>query len=149
MARTTYQTYLMYKATAEAEDYDKLIDIIDFPDTKGDPDMVDITTLSDDTEKQLTGITRAESKQFTANYSKADYIKLLALEGQTLPYALYFGADATGKPDGHDGIFESLGTLSVTVVGGGVNDSVKLRITLALQGKLEITTTEEEEEEEP
>ena len=138
MARTTYQTYLMYKPTAEAAEYEKLIDIIDYPDTKGDPDMVDITTLSDDTERQLPGIIRAESKQFTGNYSKADYQKLVALEGKTLPYALYFGADATGEPDGHDGIFESMGILSVTVVGGGVNDSVKIRISLALQGKLEI-----------
>lgn len=131
MARTTYQTYLMHKSS-EAGAYTKLIDIIDFPDTKGDPDMVDITTLSDDTEQQLTGITRAESKQFTANYSKEDYETLLDLEGVDAWYALYFGED------GGDGIFESKGTLSVTVVGGGVNDSVKMRITLALQGKLEI-----------
>ena len=137
MARTTYQTYLMHKST-QAGTYTKLIDIIDFPDTKGDPDMVDITTLSDDTEKQLTGITRAESKQFTANYSKEDYETLLDLEGVEAWYALYFGADETGEPDGHDGIFESKGVLSVTVIGGGVNDSVKMRITLALQGKLEI-----------
>lgn len=131
MARTTYQTYLMHKST-EAGTYTKLIDIIDFPDTKGDPDMVDITTLSDDTEQQLTGITRAESKQFTANYSKDDYEALLALEGVDAWYALYFGEA------GLDGIFESKGVLSVTVIGGGVNDSVKMRITLALQGKLEI-----------
>lgn len=131
MAISTYQVYLMYKATAEGA-WAKLIDIVDYPDLKGDPQMIDTTTLSDGEETQIPGIRAAESRQFTANYTKADYIKVKALEGQDIPYAVYFGGDSSGVPDGHNGQFEGVGMVSVTPLGAGTNDVVRMRLTMAM-----------------
>lgn len=41
---TTYQTYLMHGTSGS---YTKLCDIKEFPDLGGEPEQVEITTLSD------------------------------------------------------------------------------------------------------
>ena len=46
MAISTYKIFLMKKATA-GETYEKVIDIKDFPDLGGAPEMLETTTLSD------------------------------------------------------------------------------------------------------
>ena len=45
MATSTYMTFLMHKS-ADAGDWEKLLDITEFPDLGGDPEMIDVTTLS-------------------------------------------------------------------------------------------------------
>ena len=44
MAISTYKVFLMKKTT---DAYEKLIDIKDFPDLGGAPEMLETTTLSD------------------------------------------------------------------------------------------------------
>ena len=43
-ATSTYMTFLMHK---NGEEYEKLIDITEFPDLGTDPEMLETTTLSD------------------------------------------------------------------------------------------------------
>ena len=78
-ARSTYGIYLMHKGTGDT--YTKLIDIKDFPDLGGAPEMLETTTLSDSMQTYIEGIQSADALEFTANYTKEDYTKLNALKG--------------------------------------------------------------------
>ena len=122
MAISTYGIYLMHKVS---DSYTKLIDIKDFPDLGGAPEMLETTTLSDSMQTYIPGIQSLDGLEFTANYTKADFASLKALEGKEEEYAVYFGED------GADGIFEFKGYLSAFPVGGGVNEVVSMTISIA------------------
>lgn len=122
MAISTYGIYLMHKVS---DTYEKLIDIKDFPDLGGAPEMLETTTLSDSMQTYIPGIQSLDGLEFNANYTKADFTKLKALEGKDESYAVFFGQD------GADGKFEFKGSLSVFPVGGGVNEVVGMTISIA------------------
>lgn len=133
MAISTYKIFLMKKATA-GETYEKVIDIKDFPDLGGAPEMLETTTLSDKMQTYIPGIQSLDALEFTANYTKADFTKLKALEGKEESYAVWFGGeetDGTLTPTGSDGKFEFKGQLSAFPVGGGVNEVVDMTVTIA------------------
>ena len=122
MAISTYGIHLMHKVS---DTYEKLIDIKDFPDLGGAPEMLETTTLSDSMQTYIPGIQSLDGLEFNANYTKADFTKLKALEGKDESYAVFFGEDGT------DGKFEFKGSLSVFPVGGGVNEVVGMTINIA------------------
>lgn len=131
MAISTYKVFLM-KKTENA--YEKLVDIKDFPDLGGAPEMLETTTLSDKMQTYIPGIQSLDALAFTANYTKEDYTKLKALEGVENDYAVWFGGtEEVGvvTPTGTDGKFEFKGQLSAYPVGGGVNEVVDMNITIA------------------
>lgn len=131
MAISTYKVFLM-KKTEDA--YEKLIDIKDFPDLGGAPEMLETTTLSDRMQTYIPGIQSLDALAFTANYTKEDYSKLKALEGVENDYAVWFGGTETAgvvTPTGTDGKFEFKGQLSAYPVGGGVNEVVDMNVTIA------------------
>lgn len=133
MAISTYKIFLMKKASA-GDTWEKLIDIKDFPDLGGAPEMLETTTLSDKMQTYIPGIQSLDALEFTANYTKEDYTKLKALEGQENDYAVWFGGTEEGNtitPTGTDGKFEFKGQLSAYPVGGGVNEVVDMNITIA------------------
>lgn len=133
MAISTYKVFLMHKASA-ADAYSKLIDIKEFPDLGGEPEMLETTTLSDKMQTYIAGIQSLEGLSFLSNYDKADYAKLKALEGKKEQYAVWFGGTEAGgvvTPDGSNGKFSFDGELSVYPVGGGVNEVVDMNITIA------------------
>lgn len=136
MAISTYQVYLMYKE-GEASTYTKLVDVKDFPDLGGSPEQLDTTTLSDKMKTSILGIQELDTLEFTANYTKADYTKLKALERQDVPFAVWLGGTSAGEPDGHDGKFAFNGMLSVFVAGGGVNEVVDMTISIAASTPIE------------
>lgn len=135
MAISTYKIFLMKGETSgSTTTYSKLIDIKDFPDLGGSPEMLETTTLSDKMQTYVPGIQSLDALEFTANYTKADFTTLKALEGTSTKFAVWFGATETGgvlTPDGSDGKFEFEGILSVFPVGGGVNEVVDMTITIA------------------
>lgn len=131
MAISTYKVFLMKKSGTT---YSKLVDIKDFPDLGGAPEMLETTTLSDKMQTYIPGIQSNDALEFTANYTKADFTTLKALEGTSASYAVWFGGTESGgvaTPDGSNGKFEFDGELSVHVVGGGVNEVVDMTITIA------------------
>ncbi len=133
MARSTYMTYLMHKPKGE-DDYKKLVDIKDFPDLGGAPEMLETTTLSSPMQTNIPGIQQMDALEFTANYTAAEYSMLKELEGDELDLAVWFGVtseDGSTKENGSDGKFSFMGRLSVYVVGGGVNEVVDMKITIA------------------
>jgi len=134
-ATSTYKTFLMH-GTVSGNDttWAKLIDIKDFPDLGGDPDLLETTTLSDAMKTFIMGIQNNEGMNFTANYDKSDYTALKALEGKTEKYAVWFGATVSGgvsTPTGTEGKFTFDGQLAVHVSGGSVNEVRNMAITIA------------------
>lgn len=131
MAISTYKIFLMKK---ESNAYTKLIDIKEFPDLGGSPEMLETTTLSDSMQTYIPGIQSLDALEFTANYTLADFTALKALDGVENDYAVWFGGTESGgvpTPTGSDGKFEFKGQLSVFPVGGGVNEVVDMTITIA------------------
>ena len=141
MAISTYKIFLMMKGDSA---YEKLIDIKDFPDIGGAPEMLETTTLSDKMQTYIPGIQSLDALAFTANYTKEDFTKLKALEGQEKEFAVWFGgtetADGTLTPDGSDGKFEFKGQLSAFPVGGGVNEVVDMTVTIAPSTPINLAT---------
>ena len=133
MAISTYKVFLMHKASSEGT-YTKLIDIKEFPDLGGEPEMLETTTLSDKMQTYIAGIQSLDALSFSANYTLADYQRLKALEGKTESYAVWFGGTESAgvvTPDGSNGKFSFDGELSVYPVGGGVNEVVGMNISIA------------------
>mgnify|MGYP001208918138 FL=1 len=103
----------------------KKIDIKDFPDLGGAPELIETTTLSDKVQKYIPGIKSMSAMEFTANYTKTDFETVKNDEGKDLYYALEFGEE------GSEGVFTWRGRHSVWVVGAGVNSPVEMRISVA------------------
>lgn len=125
--------------------YEKVIDIKEFPDLGGDPEMLETTTLSDKMQTYIAGIQSLDALNFTSNYTLADYKKLQALEGQTNSYAVWFGgteSDGTLTPTGSDGKFEFDGQLTAYPTGGGVNEVVNLNISIAPSTPIKLASTD-------
>ena len=132
MAISTYKIFLMVKGSGDT--YSKLIDIKDFPDLGGAPEMLETTTLSDNMQTYIPGIQSLDALEFNANYTKSDFDTLKAMEGTEKDFAVWFGGTESGgvlTPTGSDGKFEFKGQLSVFPTGGGVNEVVGMTITIA------------------
>lgn len=143
MAISTYKVFLMKKGDSGST-YTKLVDIKDFPDLGGAPEMLETTTLSDKMQTYIPGIQSLDSLEFTANYTKEDFTTLKALDGVEADYAVWFGGTESGgvvTPTGTDGKFTFKGQLSVYPVGGGVNEVVDMTITIAPSTPIESDET--------
>jgi len=123
MAISTYGVTLKWGESAGT--LTKKIDIKDFPDLGGAPELIETTTLSDAAQTYINGVQSMNAMEFTANYTKADYEAVLADANKKLYYALEFG-DA-----GSEGIFEWQGEHVVWVVGAGVNAVTEMKISIA------------------
>ena len=131
MASSTYKTFLMKKGTTN---YEKLVDIKDFPDLGGSPEMLETTTLSDSMQTYVEGIQSQDALEFTINYDLETYETLLALKGAETEFAVWFGGTESAgvvTPTGDEGKFNFKGYLSVRVVGKGVNEVKEAIISIA------------------
>ena len=131
MAISTYKVFLMIKKDAA---YEKLVDIKDFPDLGGEPEMLETTTLSDKMQTYIPGIQNLDALAFTANYTKEKFTELKGMEGTEHDYSVWFGGtEENGEvtPTGSDGKFDFKGQHSVYAVGAGVNEVVGMNITIA------------------
>ena len=132
MASSTYKTFLMKKGTGET--YEKLVDIKDFPDIGGAPEMLETTTLSDSMQTFIEGIMSSDAMEFTINYDLDTYTTLSAMKGTENEFAIWFGGTESAgvvTPTGDEGKFAFKGYLSVRVVGKGVNEVKEATISLA------------------
>lgn len=133
MAISTYKVFLMKKGPT-GDTYEKLIDIKEFPDLGGAPEMLETTTCSDPAQTYIKGIQSQDALEFTANYTKEDYDKLSKLSGIETDYSVWFGGTETaGKatPTGSDGKYDFKGDLSVYITGGGTNEVVSMTVSIA------------------
>lgn len=130
---STYKTYLMYMTSSTSTQYEKLIDIKSFPDLGGEPERIDVTSLSDAIRKYTPGVQDLSSFQFGANYTAADYAKVKDLEGKQTRYAIWLGAAASGSemvPNGENGKWSWTGDVAVFKAGGDVNAAQDMTITM-------------------
>ena len=78
MAISTYKVFLMKKAST-GNTYEKLVDIKEFPDLGGEPEMLETTTLSDNMQTSIAGILSLDGRSFSCNSHMAAFTKLKAL----------------------------------------------------------------------
>ncbi len=123
MAISTYGVTLKWGESPN--ELTKAVDIKDFPDLGGAPELLETTTLSDPAQTYINGIQSMSAMEFTANYTKADYEAVLADAHKELYYALEFGTA------GSEGIFEWQGEHDVWVTGAGVNAVTEMKISIA------------------
>lgn len=141
MAISTYRVFLMKK---DSSTYTKLIDIKDFSDLGGEPETLETTTLSDNMQTYIPGIQSLDALTFTANYDVTNFTTLKALEDTEEEYAVWFGGTgeaSTLTPTGSDGKFTFKGKLSVYPVGGGVNEVIDMKITIAPSTPIEFSAS--------
>jgi len=130
MAISTYGVTLKWgEASASLT---KVIDIKNFPNLGGAPELLETTTLSDEMQTFIVGIQSADAMEFTANYTKDDYTAVEDDANKELYYSLEFG------DEGDEGVFEWQGEHSVYVTGADVNGVVEMVITIAPSTKPEL-----------
>lgn len=120
MAINTYGISLKWGESADA--VAKVVDIKDFPDLIGEPEMLETTTLSDAAVTQIPGIKSSDMLTFTCNYTKADFTAVEGDANKALFYALEFS-------DGSK--FTWQGQHSCGLPGKGVNEVVEFTINIA------------------
>lgn len=134
MAMTTYQTYLMHKASASA-DYTKLVDIKNVPAMGAERNTVDVTTLTDDMEQLIPGIKRVgDGFQFNANYDPDTYYTLDQMGSTTVyDFAIWKGGTGDGTnatPDGSQGKWSFSGRITVGTSEGDVDSAFEMVVTI-------------------
>lgn len=132
MAISTYKVFLM--KSADGENWEKLIDIKEFPDLGGAPERLQTTTLSDKAHTYIAGIQDTEDLTFICNYDVTDYAAVSAFDDGSSDHwwAVWLGgSDATPPaPEGNEGKFKFKGSLSCHPNGGGVNEVIDMTVTL-------------------
>ena len=131
MATSSYKTFLMHK-TGDA--YEKLVDIKDFPDLGGSPEMLETTTLSDSMQTYVEGIQSQDALEFNINYTLEIYETIAAMKGVETEFAVWFGGTDVGgvvTPTGDDGKFNFKGYISIRVTGKGVNEVREAVLSIA------------------
>ena len=88
MAISTYLATLKWGETESA--VAKVVDIKDFPDLIGDPNLLETTTLSDGAQTYIPGIKSTDMLAFTINYDKDTFAACKADENKDLFYELEF-----------------------------------------------------------
>ena len=129
MAMNTYGILLKWGETADA--VEKVVDIKDFPDMIGEPEMLETTTLSDAQVTNIPGIKSSDMLTFTCNYTKEDFTTVNAEAGKPLHYALEFS-------DGSK--FTWQGQHTCGLPGKGVNEVVEFTINIAASTAVEFAT---------
>ena len=126
MAINTYGIELKWGASADA--VSKVVDIKDFPDMIGDPEMLETTTLSDAQVTNIPGIRGSDMLTFTCNYTSADFASVNDEAGKELFYELSFsdGSKFTWK-----------GQHTCGLPGKGVNEVVDFTINIAASTAVE------------
>lgn len=99
----------------------KKIDIKDFPDLIGDPNLLETTTLADDAQTFIPGIKSMDLLTFTFNLDKATGKAVKDDEGKSLHYELAF-SDGTK--------FSWQGQHTLGVPGKGVDEVIEGTINI-------------------
>lgn len=123
MAISTYGVVLK-SGTAEGS-LTKLVDIKDFPDLGGSPEMLETTTLSDAMQTYILGIQSMDAMEFSYNYDDATFDTVTSRLQNDTYFSLEFGES------GVDGIFQWQGEGTTWVTGGGVNEVVGAMLSIA------------------
>lgn len=103
------------------------VDIVDFGDLSGDPNMIDTTTLSNNRQTQIPGTLAGDNITFTVNYTSGDYEACAADEDKDLHFSLTF-QDGSG--------FEWQGKYRLSVPGKGVDEAIQFVINVSVSSDM-------------
>lgn len=126
MAISTYGIELRWGESAEA--VAKVVDIKDFPDLIGDPEMLETTHLMSPQVTNIPGLRGADMLTFTANFTSADFASVNDDANKPLFYELSFS-------DGSK--FTWQGQHTCGLPGKGVNEVVEFTINIAASTAVE------------
>lgn len=126
MAISTLGVTLKMGESAEA--LEKVVDIKDFPDLIGDPNMLETTTLSDAAVTNIPGIRSSDMLTFTCNYTKDDFTAVNGKANKPQYYSLEFS-------DGSK--FTWQGQHTCGVPGKGVDEVIEFTINIAASTPVE------------
>ena len=126
MAINTYGIVLKWGESESA--VAKVVDIKDFPDLIGEPELLETTTLSDQQVTNIPGIRGSDLLTFTCNYTKTDFSAVKQSEGKAMFYALEFS-------DGSK--FTWQGQHTCGLPGKGVNEVVEFTVNIAVSSPVE------------
>ena len=119
MAISSFGVTLKWGETLDAAK--KVVDIKDFPDLIGEPNLLETTTLSDAQVTNIPGIKGSDLLAFTCNYTSADYAKVNQDAGKSLFYVLEFS-------DGSK--FSWQGEHACGMAGKGVDEVIEFTINV-------------------
>ena len=128
MAISSYNCVLKWGESSEA--VAKKVDIKDFPDLIGDPNLLETTTLSDAAQTYIPGIKSMDLMTFTTNFTKTDFQACKADEGKTLFYSLEFSDGAK---------FTWQGQHTMGVPGKGVDAVIEATINIVPSTSVEFS----------
>lgn len=130
MAISSYGVTLKYgeKTSSGTQSYGTTLDIKDFPDLFGEPNLLETTTLSDGAQTFIPGIKQMEMLSFTMNYdkTKAAAIKTQESDGKTYCYKLTFKDGSAAN----DGEFTWEGQHTLGIAGKGVDEVIEMAINI-------------------
>ena len=135
-ATSTYKSFLMHKVSDE---WEKLVDIVSYPDQGSAPEMLEATTLSDPATVNIPGITNQDALEYECNYDLEKYAEINGMSGAEKEFALWLGGTETGgvaTPTGSDGKFKCKGQISAYLNGGGVNEVRKMTVVIVPSSKI-------------
>ena len=135
MASTSYLARVIYKEHTDAEGeatdfsgtYHLMLAAKSIPSPSSAPNTVESTTMEDDTQTFETGIKTTDSKEFVGNLIKADFDRLLMVEGKKCDIMQLYGTDGVG------GVAKScyVGQITPTVNDvGGVDEILEMTATV-------------------
>lgn len=119
MAISSYGVVLKWGAGAES--VAKKVDIKDFPDLFGDPNLLETTTLANKQQTYIPGILSSDMKAFTANYTAADFKACNDDADKDLYYSLEFS-------DGSKFTWQGKHTMGLP--GKGVDEVIEMTINV-------------------
>ena len=131
MALSSYNVQLKW-GTASGT-LTKKIDIKDFPDLIGDPNLLETTTLSDASQTYIPGIKSVDLLTFTFNLDKESGAAVKEDEGKTLNYELSLSDGTT---------FTWQGSHTLGVPGKGVDEVLEGTINIAPSTEIEVDFAE-------
>lgn len=110
----------------------KVVDIKSYPDLIGEPQQIDVTTLTDSQVQNINGVKQSNVLTFPVNYTSANYADCVTDENHDLDFELVFSDNSK---------FSFNGQYTLGVPGKGVNDAVEFNIYVALSSVPSFTAT--------
>ena len=136
MAISTYKSFLMHKVS---DKWEKLVDIVSYPDQGSSPEMLDATSLSDPATVNIPGIESQEALEYECNYDLEKFSEIQSMKGVDKEFALWLGGTESAgvvTPTGSDGKFKCRGQITAYLNGGGVNEVRKMTVVVVPSSKI-------------
>ena len=130
MAISSFGVSLRWGTTADS--VSKVVDIKDYPDLIGEPEMIEVTTLSDPQVVNIPGIRASDMLTFTCNYTSADFSAVEKDANKKLYYELAFS-------DGSSFSWEGQHTCGLP--GKGVNEVIEFTVNIAVSSAVEFSAS--------